>query len=145
MPPSVGDNVSEDMYGLKTNDDGACGIHAMVGRPTLTAQGDYELFHVQARDFAVRHLKSVELCCQEDADVLQDIYRHEEAIHDVQRLLADCQVTAIKAAAQLHQLLLIIHQVSPRALSAHSLWNSWFPFWTRLGFRLRSGFSSCHH
>ena len=56
IPSVLSECVSSRMYALKTNGDGACGIHALLGTPVRTALGSLELFAEDARETAVTHL-----------------------------------------------------------------------------------------
>ena len=56
IPSVLSESVSSRMYALKTNGNGACGIHALLGAPVRTALGSLELFAEDARETAVTHL-----------------------------------------------------------------------------------------
>ena len=56
LPSRLRESVSPRMRALKTNGNGACGIHASLGEPVKTAQGFLEFLAADARDVAVRQL-----------------------------------------------------------------------------------------
>ena len=56
MPSILNESVSACMRALNTNKNGACGIHALLGKPVRTADGQLELLSVDAREIAVTHL-----------------------------------------------------------------------------------------
>ena len=48
--------VSARMRALRTNGDGACGVHGLFGSPALSRTGEFELFASDARNVAAQHL-----------------------------------------------------------------------------------------
>ena len=58
MPSMLREAMATRMRSLRTNDDGACGVHALLGAPLpmSVGVGRYELFAGNARDIAVQHL-----------------------------------------------------------------------------------------
>ena len=58
MPSMLREAMAACMRSLKTNGDGACGVHALLGVPwpMSAGLGRYELFADNARDIAVQHL-----------------------------------------------------------------------------------------
>ena len=78
LPSLLSEAVTPSMFALKTNGDGACGIHALLGRPVQTASGALELFAECARETAATHLgPSMEVILQRPG-----IQRHVESIRD---------------------------------------------------------------
>ena len=49
-------HVSAEMRSLRTNGDGACGMHAVFGAPEPARTGGLELFASDARNLAAQHL-----------------------------------------------------------------------------------------
>ena len=62
----LGDSISPQMCSVRTNGDGACGIHALFGSPKPARRGGEELFTERARAVAVGYLgeslESLEQC-----------------------------------------------------------------------------------
>ena len=56
MPSMLSESVSACMRALNTNRNGACGIHALLGKPVRTADGQLEFLFVDACEIAVTHL-----------------------------------------------------------------------------------------
>ena len=55
-PQLLRNAISAQMRSIRTNGDGACGVHALFGSPELAINGGYELFARRARVVAVEHM-----------------------------------------------------------------------------------------
>ena len=78
LPSLLSEAVTPHMIALKTNGDGACGIHALLGRPVRTASGALEFFAECARETAATHLgPSMEVILQRPG-----LQRYVESIRD---------------------------------------------------------------
>ena len=81
-PQLLRNAISAQMRSIRTNGDGACGVHALFGSPELAINGGYELFAQNARVIAVEHMgHSLEMLDQNS-----DIQKH---VRDIKTILWD--------------------------------------------------------
>ena len=68
-------SASDRMRALRTNGNGACGMHALFGTPKLALAGDYfELYCSRARELASQHLGTSLEELEQRADVQEHVY-----------------------------------------------------------------------
>ena len=122
LPSLLSEAVTPHMIALKTNGDGACGIHALLGRPVRTASGALELFAECARETAATHLgPSMEVILQRPG-----LQRYVASIRDFSGTVSWSHASKDKTA---------------RTAKASYSGNAWFsstPTWLR---RPSNGFS----
>ena len=70
-PQFLRNAISAQMRSIRTNGDGACGVHALFGSPELAINGGYELFARRARDIAVEHMGHSLEMLEQNSDIHQ--------------------------------------------------------------------------
>ena len=70
-PQLLRNAISAQMRSIRTNGDGACGVHALFGSPELAINGGYELFAQRARVVAVEHMGHSLEMLEQSSDIHQ--------------------------------------------------------------------------
>lgn len=78
LPDTLLEHVSVEMRSLRTNGNGACGIHGIFGEPAPALTGGVELFASSARALASQHLGP----CLENLEQLAGFQEQVRAIKD---------------------------------------------------------------
>ena len=80
LPAVLQPAVSLNMSALRTNGDGSCAMHALLGRPELSPMGYFEFWTADARAVAISH-------CGPSLEVLQQRVSIPEALRSIQTCL----------------------------------------------------------